>query len=247
MYTVITSLNQKYWDEVANENSHYLDKNWIAGEDIFMYHEFTTLPKNKLSSRVQWIDLYQSCPEIVEFGEKWKDHPHANGSNGTNFRLNAIKFVHKTFAIWHRAKIQKTGYLIWLDCDALVYNKIDKTFIDNIFKNDTIVSYIGRPGKYSECGFLAFNLDHPETHIFLNRWETLYTSGEFIKLSETHDSWTFDVLRNEWQKPELFYNLNADALTKKHPFASSKIGMYIDHAKGADKKNKLEKLKKKIK
>lgn len=247
MYTVMTSLNEKYWEEVARENSHYLDQNWIPGEEIVIYHEFLQLPKNNLSKRVKWIDLYGSCPEIREFGNKWKDHPHANGSDGTNFRLNAIKFVHKTFAIWHRAKVQRSGFLIWLDCDALVYKKIDNNFIKNVFDKTKIVSYIGRPGKYSECGFLAFNLDHPDTHNFLNRWETLYTSGEFINLSQTHDSWTFDLIRNEWNKPEYFLDLNKDALTRKHPFNSSKIGPYINHAKGDDKKNKLDKLKEKVK
>lgn len=246
MYTVITSFNQKYWDEVAKENCHYLDKNWLKDEQIILYHELSPIPKNNLSSRVVWTDLHQTCPGIKEFGAKWSEHPKANGNQGTNFRMNAIKFVHKTFAIWHRAKIQKTGYLIWLDCDAIVYNQIDKKFIKQIFSPNMIVSYIGRPGKYSECGFLAFNLDHPETHKFLTRWENLYTSGDFINLKETHDSWTFDVLRLEWNQPELFIDLNKDALTKKHPFANSKIGPYINHAKGDNKKEKLLKLQRGI-
>jgi len=247
MYTIITSLNQKYWDEGAKENSHFLDKNWISNESIYVYHEFQSIPQHQLSNRVQWVDLYKSCPGIKEFGDKWKNHPHANGSDGTNFRLNAIKFVHKTFAIWHRAKVQQTGYLVWLDCDAFVYNKINDSFVSTIFDKNKMIAYIGRPGKYSECGFLIFNLDHPDTHNFLNRWETLYTSGDFINLLETHDSWTFDHIRKEWGKPELFFDLNKEALTKKNPFGSSKIGSYISHAKGDNKKDKLAKLQRKLK
>ncbi len=245
MYTIITSFNQKYWEEVAKENSMFLDKYWPTDSEIILYHELTKIPNMNFTDRVKWKNLYECCPEIKVFGERWKDEPKANGSAGTNFRLNAIKFVHKTFAIWHAAKNQNNGWLVWIDCDAFIHKQIDKTFIDTVFDNSKSICYLGRPGKYSECGFLAFNLNHSITREFLVRWENLYVSGEFIHLPETHDSWTFDYIRKEINQPNIFFNLNEGTTTNKNPFANSKLGPYISHAKGADKSLQLEKLKKK--
>lgn len=244
-YNILTSFNQRYWDEVARENTLALDRNWSGG-DIFLYHELKTLQESQLfSNRVNWLDLYQTCPEIKIFGEAWKDNPKANGGDGAggNFRLNAIKFVHKTFAIWHRAKNQTSGWVVWLDCDAFVYKKIDEYFLRTVFPTDKMSVYVGRPGKYSECGFLGFNMSHPDASKFLTEWENLYLSGEFVNLPETHDSWTFDYIRKKWSRPELFLDLNAGTETNKNPFSHSKIGPYIMHSKGSDKGKQLERFK----
>lgn len=245
-YNILTSFNESYWNEVAKETCLDLDKQWFKDSSIIFYHELTdpilSQSKNNFSNRVQWRDLYKETP-IKNFVDKWKSHPKANGEI-KGFRNNAVKFVHKTFAIWDAAKKQKTDWLVWLDCDAIVRRPIDKTFLSKVFKNDIIVSYVGRPGKYSECGFLAFNLNNPKTHDFLNEWENLYVSGKFVDLKETHDSWTFDYIRLEWNQPELFFDLNRNTTTNKNPFGNSDIGDYFLHAKGSGKKQQAHKLKK---
>ena len=239
-YSVITSFNEKYWQDIAKDNLISLDANWPVDQQIFCYHELTSMPAG-FSNRIQWIDLYETSSDLKVFVEKYKNDDRANGTKG--FRTNAVKFVHKTFAIWNCAKKMNNGWLIWLDCDAYVYKKIDNNFLETICKNNTINSYLGRPGKYSECGFLAFNLENSETRKFLQEWEDLYISGDFINLPENHDSWTFDYIRKKWNRPELFFNLNSQTLSNKNPFSHSLLGPYIAHAKGDNKDKAREKLK----
>lgn len=248
MYNVITSFNESYWQEVAKENVQLMDKFWIPDGKIFLYHQLSKID-NSLSDRVHWVDLYQNCPELIEFSNKWKDNSRANGQveKENSFKWNAIKFCHKTFAIWHAAKIQKNGWLIWLDCDAIILKPIDKSFIKKSCPADKCISYLGRKGKYSECGFVAYNLDKPETRKFLQDWENLYLSGEFINLQETHDSWTFDHIRKSFDNPNLFCDLNAHSTTDKNPFGNSLIGSHMAHAKGSDKIKTTAKLNKKYK
>lgn len=243
MYNVLTSFNEKYWKELAKENVQFLDKHWPLNYQINLYHQLPNIDHEIFSERVKWYDLYKSCPELPIFAETWKDHPNANGSGNkkNSFRWNAIKFVHKTFAIWHAAKQQKTGWLIWLDCDATLFKKIDDSFLKTICPEKYSISFMGRPGKYSECGFIGFNLNHPETTIFLNEWENLYISGKFIDLSETHDSWTFDYIRKQ-KDQSLFFNVNSKAITNKNPFSQSLLGSYFAHAKGESKSKKQEKI-----
>lgn len=248
-YHVMTSFNQRYWDEVAKNSVLFLDKLWHKSGNIYLYHELPKVPQDpKLSDRCHWIDFYPTCPEVKEFAEKWKDNPMANGGgDGGNFKLNAIKFVHKTFAIWHRYKLLDSGWLVWADCDSFLLDNLDEKFIADVFRPNIVVSYVGRPGKYSECGFLAFNLNNPLTRDFLKEWETLYTSGEFVNLPETHDSWTFDYIRLKWNRPELFNDLNAGTTTNKAPFSNSRIGPYFAHAKGSDKVKTMNKISKRFK
>lgn len=247
-YNLLTSFNESYWNEVAQETCLDLDKKWVPKETLFFYHELNQPildnSKKLFSNRVQWIDLYENT-SIQEFVDTWKDHPNANGS-GKGFRSNAVKFVHKTFAIWNCAKNTNLDWLVWLDCDACFYNPIDQKFIDIVFDEKYNISYLGRPGKYSECGFLAFNLKNQETKDFLNAWEELYTSGNFVNLPETHDSWTFDYIRKSWSNQDMFNNLNSSATTNKNPFSQSRIGAYVIHAKGKDKKYQLTRFKNRV-
>lgn len=247
-YTILTSFNQTYWQEVAQDNVRKMDQLWPTSEKILLYHQLSKIDTS-FSNRVQWIDLYQSCPALVGFINKWKDDLRANGKSGKKnaFRQNAVKFSHKTFAIWHAARQQETGWLIWLDCDAIVLKGIDNNFITKVCPDNKCISYIGRKGKYSECGFVGYNLARPETRKFLEVWENFYLSGEFINHSETHDSWTFDYIRKSLENPDLFCDLNAASTTDKNPFANSLIGTHIAHAKGSDKIKNTAKLTKQIK
>ena len=247
MYNIITSFNKTYWKEIAKDNVRRIDQYWPSSEKILLYHQ---LPKvdSSFSSRVQWIDLYDACPELPVFANTWKDNTRANGLSGKEnaFRWNAIKFCHKTFAIWHAARQQKTGWLIWLDCDAIILKSIDADFLRKACPVDKCISYLGRKGRHSECGFVAYNLDRVEKQKFLKDWEELYLSGEFINLSETHDSFTFDYIRTSFNNPDLFCDLNAHSTTTKNPFHNSLIGTHIAHAKGDDKVYITNKIKKRL-
>lgn len=248
IYNILTSFNQKYWDEIARDNVKLLDENWFADNKILLYHQLPKEEKN-FSNRVCWLDLYKECPDLVNFAEKWKDEPRANGTftqkSNTAFRWNAIKFAHKTFAIWHAAKLQESGWLVWVDCDAFLFKKVDDNFKNKIFPESKGICYLGRKSKYSECGFLAFNLNLSETRKFLNDWENLYLSGDFLKCQETHDSFLFDCMRLANNK-NLFYDLNEFSTTDKNPFSNSLLNTHFAHAKGDGKAKTSNKLKSKL-
>ena len=244
MHTILTSFNEKYWQEIAKDNTKLLDKHWPKNDRILLYHQLQEIDTS-LSDRVQWIDLYIACPELPKFVNQWQDDPRANGkSNKKNaFRWNAIKFAHKTFAIWHAAKKIKKGWLIWIDCDAFIFQNIDNEFLNKIFPKNKHLCYLGRKGKYSECGFMGFDLDNDKVKQFLNDWELFHTSGEFVNLRETHDSYIFDHLRKICKDQSIFFDINHLSSTDKNPFSNSLLGSHMVHAKGRDKICDTHKLK----
>lgn len=245
-YDILTSFNDYYWEEVANQTVKKLDENWYSTGNIHLYHQLNKEKVEKLkpmfSSRVHWYDLYETVPELPQFIEKFKDHPKANGNGKGEWRIHAIKWVHKTFPLLRHMQSNPNGWLFWLDSDAECFKKIDNSFLKTICNEKKIVSYLGRKGNYSECGFMGYNLNHPETHKFINMWWNIYPAGDFAKISETHDSYIFDAMRSQFGKPDLFDDLNSHSNSNKNPFGNSKIGSHFLHAKGNNKKATLQKM-----
>ena len=95
----------------------------------------------------------------------------------SNYKFDAIRFSFKPFSIQQSLDYlsDKLDYLIWTDADL----RCKKNFFENDLINflpekNELMSYLGRKDNYSECGFLGFNLKHPEFYNFINRVINIY-------------------------------------------------------------------------
>jgi len=165
---------------------------------------------------------------------KEKDHPH-------DYRKQCVRFCHKVFAL-HRAlgavkderkmpEGKPPRYLIWMDADTITNRPVTIEDIKQCLpKEGEAVSYMGRKDwPHSECGWLAFDLEN-EGDIWIDVWHGLYVSDEVLKLSETHDSWVFDHIRQSKESPR------ATNLTEGQPgmdiWPHSPMGKWSSHKKG---------------
>lgn len=248
MFTVVTSINEKYWNEQFNFNL----KSWLKffPEDckIRIYTEDNiAFPQD---SRLCIFDLYASCPELVEFAQKHKNNPHYNGTKTTKprmaFKWNAIKFAHKTFPLFHSAE-NCSGKLIWLDADVLAIQPLTQDFFSNLLESSGGVYYLGRPTVYSECGFVMYDLDNPHVRQFVKEFRDTYRDNNLDDIRETHDSFVFDHIRTNFHEQSIFVDLNKDAKTNKHPFHESALRQCLTHQKGHNKERKQQKFIKRYK
>jgi len=240
MYTFVTSLNKEYWNSTSKTNLLSWDKNLTDLADIVIYSE-DPIDISGFSNRVFVKPLYELCPELVEFKTKHADDPHYNGQVGRKlegsskaFKWKAIKFAHKTFAIFAEAKQQVDNTVVWLDADVLMHKPVTTEYLNELFPKDKAISYLGRPEAYDECGLMSYNLKHEFTREFLNKFEQEYLNG-LEHLRETHDSWVFYQLRLSYEDQELFNNLNPNPIDNKSPFNNSGINEYMVHTKGKNK------------
>lgn len=244
MYNIVTSLNKKYWNLGSKLNVTSWDNNFSQNVKIHVFSEDKI--ESNLSNRVVWYNLYEQSPELLGFIQKYKNNPNFNGTLNVNenkkFKWNAIKFAHKTFALFSIFESLLNEKIIWLDSDVLAYEKIDEDFLNTVCPDDKIISYLGRPSVYSECGWVYYNLAHPLGVDFLKQFQNIYQTNAIELLKETHDSFIFDVVRLRYNQ-DLFLNLNANAITNKPPFPASVLGRKFIHNKG---ENKLEKQQKNI-
>ena len=249
---IITTFNEYGYNLYAKNMLMAFDQYWPKDITLHIYSENCKVDLN-LSSRMIIYDLHESFPDLVKFKDKHRNNPIANGSkmkDGTlnfeqnHFKWDAVRFSNKVYAVTNCALNFNSDILIWLDADTLTFSTPSENILKSVLpdKNE-YCSYLGRTGKYhSECGWVGYNLKHSINIEFMTYWKSLYDHETLFSLREYHDSFVFDEVRRKFEALGKCKNKNITPVTegKKspgHPFIASKLGTFMDHAKG---KRKIE-------
>ena len=169
----------------------------------------------------------------------------------------AVRFANKVFCVINGVRNSADyDYVVWLDADTNIFRPMPLNFLTELLPQDTMVTYLGREnpslndgGKYPECGFVGYNLKHPEIQNFITEWERLYTDDTVFEILEWHDSYVFWHLSKKFRtEKQILVNDIGKWIGVKghHVFVNSVLGQYIDHMKG-DRKFKGSSSKKDLK
>ena len=265
---LITSYKPGCWEQYGKKGIEAMAKQFPAEIDIVVYAE-EAKPKCDYD-RITWIDLNLAEPNLTNFKHKHENDPVANGKleeiqggvrripelqklggadkNKESFLWDAVRFSNKVFCVINAVRNSKDyDYVVWLDADTFTFRPVPIDFLEKLLPANTMVTYLGREnpklndgGKYPECGFVGYNLNHPETQNFINEWELLYTQDTVFKILEWHDSYVFWHLTKKFRTEK---NIKVNDIGKwvgvkgHHVFVNSELGQYIDHMKG-DRKTK---------
>ena len=261
---VITSYKPGTWNDYAKRAVDSVLEHWPADTDVAVYHEAQAHDTFD-HPRVQWLDVHEVQPALLDFKNKHKDDPVANGEieeipNGVrrpgpmptkgSFQWNAVRFANKVFCVTHAVKSSPGyDYVIWLDADTYSFRPMPKDFLEQLLPGDTMLTYLGRQnpdlkdgGKDPECGFVGYNLNHPEIQNYNNEWENMYVTDDVFKLTlGWTDCSTLWHLSKLYQK-EKNVKVNDIGYMKRvkghHVFINSELGLYMDHFKGNRKISK---------
>ena len=247
---VVTTFNHVGLDRYAQRFINTFDENMPKEVDLHLYCERANpkIPKSKRNIVFHNAEqeLYNT---LVKFKRTYKDDPRANGQGPDNRRLDhkkafkwdAIRFSHKVYTICDAAKRCGADVLIWMDADSVVHSPMPMSFLQKFIPNDVFLCYAGRTNKYTECGWYSMNLQHPDANAFFAEFQRMYDDAEegIFKEKEWHDSYIFDVVRIKQEEELGTKNKNFSAgiiQGEGHPIINSELGAYIDHLKGADRK-----------
>lgn len=246
-------LYKKYGENFLNTWKKFSGKN-IKLTIFFEGENISEVSKSFQSALIDIVDIYSN--EYKLFREIYTNFVEARGIKFLindnkeiktiyDYRYDAIRFSFKIFSIYKAInELKKNDNLIWIDSDVVC-----KTHFSNedmyqfIPQNNQIASYLGRksypkPNPYSECGFVAYNLNNKSTINFIDDFYNCYVSGEIFTIKEWHDSYIFDFLRIKYEKKgEIFLNLSPNNTNEDHPFMYTNLGIYFDHLKGPLKLN----------
>ena len=260
---LITSYKPGTWNQFAKRGINSMVENFPKEVDVFLYCE--EHQPNDVDKRITCIDLNTAEPELFNFKNKYKDDPVANGkltqipdgvrrSNALqgldkdkeSFLWDAVRFSNKVFCIINAVRNSKDyDYVLWIDADTFTFRPVPLDFFQNLLPHDTMLTYLGREnptlndgGVYPECGFVGYNLRHPEIQNFITDWENLYKTGEVFDILEWHDSFVFWHLSKIYRKNKNIkvHDIGYQKGVKgHHVFINSELGLYMDHFKGKRK------------
>tara|TARA_Y100000385_G_scaffold275798_1_gene320660 strand:- start:4079 stop:4759 length:681 start_codon:yes stop_codon:yes gene_type:complete len=211
---VVTTYNNKLYDIYAHR--FFSTYNWPF--EIVKYNEDENL-----------FNLVPECKNFVNRNSK---------KEVKGFKWDGVRFCYKVYAFTHAILNEQVDGLICMDADSVFHNSIDIEFVkEHLHKPDTMMAYLGRVGVYSECGFLYFNLQHPETKNYAKSIKEMYDNDLIYNLREWHDSFIWDHVRIKYEKEKGVKNVNLtpNHVIHQHAQAVSILGKYYDHCKGQRK------------
>lgn len=255
---VVTTFNAAGLISYGQQMIDTFCKNWPKEITLYVYPEKCN-PRVPDHNQIVLTDL-DSIKELTAFKERWKDIPKANGdvSNdpirslrkdaGKGFKWDAVRFAHKVYAIFDCARTTDADILIWMDADTICHSPVTKERLEQLIPVDKDLCFLGRIGKYTECGLYSMNLKSPLVQFFLREFQRMYDDAEhgIFTLDEWHDSFVFDAAKNKFKT---LNNLDWSSHLisgEGHPLINSVWGAYLDHLKGNRKtegRSKLSDLK----
>lgn len=255
--SVVTTFHQEGYKQYGQRMIETFIKNWPQEVTLYVYAENCQVSESAPNLIVK--DLHDASPDLVKFKETWKNVPKANGDvsadpvrnkrkdAGKGFKWHAIRFSHKVYAIFSCAKETDADVLLWMDADTICHSPISIKDLERMIPQDKDLCYLGRKGKYSECGLYSMNLKTDQTRMFLYEFQRMYDKAEagIFQLEEWHDSFVFDAVRKKFpflkqlDWAEHLQDLRAHkgmSTGEGHPLINSDWGAWLDHLKGGRKK-----------
>ena len=178
------------------------------------------------------MDTIPDCKAFVERNKNRFD----NKDFIKDYWQDGVRFCYKVYAYTHAImNYQDLDGIIGIDADSVFYKKIDEDWIKkHIHRDNCMMTYLGRP-NYSECGFLYFNMKHPDIQPYANRMKSLYDTDGIYNLKEQHDSFIWDYVRKEFEnRGTKNYDIGDGKMG--HVQARSILGTVYDHTKGPRRK-----------
>ena len=172
-------------------------------------------------------DFYTKVPQLKKFVERNKHRP------APHYAVDGVRFSYKVYA-YTDAILKNESYdgIIGIDADSVFYKPIDVEWLKkHIHRDECMMSYLGRPTNYSECGFLYFNMRNPYTKPFAREMQKMYDEDLIYKEQQQHDSYIWDIVRVRVERNYGVKNHNLGDGKNGHVQARTILGTVYDHTK----------------
>jgi hypothetical protein len=242
---VVTTFHEDGLKKYAQKMIDTFCENWPSDVILHIYPEMCN-PAVRDHSHVT-LKRLEEVPELMAFKNQWRNVPKANGDvsqdpvrskrkdAGKGFKWDAVRFAHKVYAIFDCARTTDADVLIWMDADNVCHSTITLDTVKKFCPPDIDLGFLGREGKYTECGLYSMNLRSESVQAFLREFQRMYDDADngIFTLAEWHDSFVFDVVRNKFRGRLKELNWSAGIISGEgHPLINSAWGAYLDHLKG---------------
>jgi hypothetical protein len=245
-FSVVTTFNQDGYHIYGSRMIDGFLANWPQEVDLTVYAEDCVVTQQ--DRRLTVIDLMTTVPNLAAFKARWAQDARATGrlafgpadrrgkQPGMGFKWDAVRFSHKVYAVCDCARRVSGDVLIWMDADTVCHSVIPLTELEHLVPGTADICFLGRQGKYTECGLYALNLKSIRTKHFLQQFQWVYDHAEqgIFTMAEWHDSFVFDQVRKQFDLVEHDWSSHL-IKGEGHPLINSEWGAWLDHLKGKRK------------
>jgi hypothetical protein len=231
--TIVSTFSPKNYKEYAKffveSAKKYIDNNI----KVVLY---TDVPMEFSKSNFHNLILGECSPELCAFKDRNKDKLVKQGTKG--FLTDAVRFSHKSYCIIHAARTCTTDKLVWLDADTEIIDYVNENYFTNFLPENNFVSFLGRPDRYTETGWLAFDMTNKWSKEYFDLWEWYYNTDEIYNLPAQLDCHVFDKVTQQFiiERKINGANITPTGIKKQH-FNRTFIGK-MTHYKGNDKEDR---------
>lgn len=242
---VVTTFNAAGLKKYGQRMIDTFCANWPKEITLYVYPEGCN-PQVPDHNQIVLTDL-ESVKELTAFKTQWSNVAKATGDvssdpvrslrkdAGKGFKWDAVRFAHKVYAIFDCARTTDADVLFWMDADTVCHSAITLDTVKKFCLPGTDLGYLGREGKYTECGLYSMNLRSEPVQAFLREFQRMYDDADtgIFTLAEWHDSFVFDAVRTKFRGQLKEHNWSAGIVSGEgHPLINSEWGAYLDHLKG---------------
>lgn len=231
--TITTTFSEKNYKDYAHYFMASLEKYLDPNVKVVVY---TDSPLFDSSENWYNLILADECPNLKKFKKRNGSKPVPEGTKG--FLFDAVRFSHKSYCIIDAARKCTTDKLIWLDADTEILAPITEEYLNSHLTEDNFVSYLGRDDRYTETGWLAFNIKNPNTKDFFDKWEWYYNTDEIYKLPAQLDCHVFDAVKDEFIIEGKIKGENISPPNTGKAHFDLRFKNYMCHYKGNRKENR---------
>ena len=247
MYVFVTSFSEKGYHEYAKTMLESVKEKWNPKHFklIAYYHDFDISSVDApVSDSISYRNL-NDIPEMLQYRERMKLHDGTEGGKMPyNWRLDAIKWCHKVYAMTDLAfemmeddPLDESNWMIWLDADTVTTKRLDVEKLARWLPDKADLVHLGRTdADYSETSFMGFNLSVHNTCSLLADLRGCYDIGEVVSYREWHDGFIFERLLNIYKAHGMVTNNLSEGVKGLAAFAQSPLSEYFTHFKGNLKK-----------
>ena len=245
-FSVVTTFHQAGYDLYGRRMIDTFLNHWPQDVDLWVYTENCQI--DQIDARLVVIDLLTAVQPLVAFKSRWIQDLRATGrlaqgpadrkgkQPGIGFKWDAVRFSHKVYSVCDCATRTASDVLIWMDADTVCHSPLPHSELEDLVPANADICFLGRQGKYTECGLYALNLKSPVTRDFLARFQWVYDHAEqgIFTMQEWHDSFVFDQVRKQFDLAEHDWSSHL-IQGEGHPLINSRWGAWLDHLKGKRK------------
>jgi len=247
MYYFVTSFSESGFDEYAKDMLESVVDKWNPKHfKLFAYyHDFDINSVDAPKSEVIEYRNLNDIQEMLDYRQRMKVYDGTQGGKTPyNWRLDAIKWCHKVYAMTDLAfemmedeAHDESNWMVWLDADTVTTKRLDVDKVASWLPDKSDLVHLGRKDvDYSETSFMGFNLSSHNTCSILADFRGCYTIGETVSYREWHDGFIFERLLNIYKAHGMITNNLSENAKGLSAFAQSPLSEYFTHFKGNLKK-----------